>query len=183
MKSSTSSDAPAGAGGKIKLYLIGAAVVLVLGAILYFVGLQSGKAQLATQKAKFGVERNGLQSQVKTAETARDAARDRSAMMETRAALYRTAIDLDERNFGTANDHLKEAATALGRVKTPDTSALVQEIGATDLNVAVDLSGQRTKVLGFAEQLNAMMPVEIESTTPTVTASSPEDVAANPSTP
>ncbi len=177
MNSSSTSDAPAGAGGKIKLYFIGALVVLILGAVLYFVGLQAGKAQVAALEAKFGVERNGLQSQVTTAETARDAALDRGAMMETRAALYRTAIDLDARNFGTANDRLKEAATALGRVKTPDTAPLRQEIEATDLNVAVDLGSQREKVLGFAQQLNAIMPVEIESSVPTATASMPEDAA------
>ncbi len=184
MNSSSTSDAPAkGAGGKIKLYLIGALVVLILGAVLYFVGLQSGRAQLAAQEAKFGVERNGLQSQVKTAETERDAARDRAAMMETRAALYRTAIDLDARNFGTANTHLKEAAAALGRVANPDTSQLRGQIEATDLNVAVNLGEQRTQVLSFAEQLNAMMPIEIETTSPTATASSPDDVAGAPSTP
>jgi len=179
----SSSDAPAsGASGKIKLYLIGAAVVLILGAILYFVGLQSGRAQLTAQEAKFGVERNGLQSQVKTAEIARDAARDRAAMMETRAALYRTAIDLDARNFGTANTHLKEAAAALGRVSNPDTAQLRGEIEATDLNVAVNLGDQRAQVLSFAEQLNRMMPVEVETTSPTVT-SSPDDVAGAPSMP
>ena len=165
------------------MILIGVAVVLVLGAVLYFVGLQSGRAQLAAQAAKFDVERNGLNSKVTTAETARDAALDRAAMMETRAALYRTAIDLDARNFGTANTHLKEAATALGRVKSPDTSQLRGEIEATDLNVAVNLGDQRTQVLGFAEQLNKVMPVEIETTAPTATASMPDDTATAPSMP
>ena len=187
MNSSSTSDAPAGtpsgAGGKIKLYLIGALVVLILGAVLYFVGLQSGKAQLAAQEAKFGVERNGLQSQVKTAETERDAAKDRAALMESRGALYRTAIDLDARNFGTANEQLQRAASALARVKGSEAQALQSEIAATDLNVAVDLADQRARVLGFAEQLNQQIPVEIESTTPTATASMPEDAQTAPSTP
>ena len=177
----SSSDAPAkGAASPIKLYLIGAAVILVLGAILYFVGLQSGRAQLDAQAAKFEVERNGLNSKVTTAETARDNALDRSAMMETRAALYRTAIDLDARNFGTANTRLKEAAAALGRVQTPDTSQLRSQIEATDLNVAVNLAGQRAQILGFAEQLNKIMPVEIETTAATATASMPDDAATAP---
>lgn len=187
MKSPSSSGAPTGVpakGDKIKIYLIGALVVFVLGVILYFIGLMAGKTQMAAQEAKFGVERNGLQSQVKTAETARDAALDRSAMMETRSALYRTAIDLDARNFGTANNHLKEAATALASVKGSDTSALQQEISATDLNVAVNLGDQRKKVLDFAEQLNKMMPAAIEATDSTIaSASSPGDVPVAPSTP
>ena len=182
MKSSSSSDAPA-TGSKIKFYLIGVLLVLILGAILYFVGLQAGKAQLAAQAAKFGVERNGLQSQITTAQSERDAALNRAFLNQARAALYRAAIDLDARNFGTANTHLQEAATALGPVRSPDTSALQQQISATDLNVAVNLSDQRKKVLGFAEQLNALTPVEIENTAPTATASSPEDVPASPSEP
>ena len=180
---SSSDNSATGAGSKAKLFLVGALVVLILGAVLYFVGLQSGRAQLSAQAAKFDVERNGLNSKVTTAETARDAALDRAAMMEARAALYRTAIDLDARNFGTANTHLKEAATALGRVKIPDTSQLRSAIEATDLNVAVNLGGQRTQVLGFAEQLNKMMPVEIETTAPTATASSTDDAATSPAMP
>ncbi len=181
----SSSDAPAkGAGSKAKSVLIGAAVALVLGALLYFAGLQAGRAQLATQAAKFGVERNGLSSKVTTAQSERDAARDRAAMMETRAALYRAAIDLDARNFGTANTHLKEAAAALGRVTNPATSGLRGEIAATDLNVAVNLGDQRATVLGFAAQLNQMMPVEIETTAPTVATSPasevPQEVPAAP---
>ena len=184
MKSSSSSEAPSsGAGGKIKLYLIGALVVLILGAVLYFVGLQAGKAQLAAQAAKFGVERNGLQSQLKTAETARDAARDRASMMEASALLYRSTIDLDARNFGTANQHLQSAASALGRAKGSDTAQLSGEIKATDLNVAVDLSQQREKVLDFATQLNKVMPVEVESTTPTLSTGAPEAGAPAPPTP
>ena len=169
---------PAQGDSKLKIYAIGAGVVLLLCAILYFVGLQAGKTQLAAQQAKFGVERNGLQSQLKTANAARDAARNRASLMEARGALYRTAIDLDARNFGTANSHLAEAATALDRVQLPDVSALAGEIKSTDLNVAVDLAGQRGKVLGFAEQLNKVMPVEVETTTPTLTAT--EDVNGVP---
>ena len=183
---SPSSGAPSGVptkGDKVKIYLIAILVIFVLGVVLYFAGLLAGKAQLAAQAAKFGVERNGLQSQVKTAETARDAALDRSAMMEARSALYRTAIDLDARNFGTANNHLKEAATALASVKGSDTSALKGEIGATDLNVAVNLADQRQKVLGFAEQLNKMMPAPIAAPNSTITsASSPDAVPASPAT-
>ena len=160
-------ETPAKGGNKLKTYAIGAGVVLLLGAILYFVGLQAGKSQLAAQEAKFGVERNGLQSQLATANAERDAARSRASLMEARGALYRTAIDLDARNFGTANTHLSEAATALDRVQSPDVSALAGEIKGTDLNVAVDLGGQRDKVIGFATQLNKVIPVEAENTPPT----------------
>ena len=175
MKSSSFPDAPS-ANNKVKLYLVGAVVLLVLGVILYFVGLMAGKAQLSAQAAKFGVERNGLQSQVTTAQAARDAALNRASLMEARAALYRTTIDLDARNFGTANSHLQEAATALSHVKAPDTAALQQEIKTTDLNVAVNLGDQRAKVLDFADQLNKITPAEVE--TPASTDNAPAVPAA-----
>ena len=154
----SSSTSPAESPNKFKSYLIGAGIVLLLGAILYFVGLQSGKSQLASQKAAFDMERNGLQSKVTSAESERVVALNRAAMMEARAALYRTAIDLDARNFGTANTHLKEAASALGNVQHPGVAPLRDQISATDLNVAVNLGEQRVSVLNFAEQLNKLMP-------------------------
>lgn len=183
MKSSSNSEAPAGGTkDKIKLALFGVAVALVLGTILYFVGLKAGRAQLAAQEAKFGVERNGLQSKVTTAEAERDTARERTALMEARAALYRTAIDLESANFGTANSHLKEAASALGKVQKLDIELLRQQISATDINIAVNAGQQRAKVLGFAEQLNKKMPAETETTAPTV-ATSPDDAAMSPLSP
>ena len=188
MKSSpsTSVKSDSSAGSKAKLYGIGALVLLILGAVLYFVGLQAGKAQLSAQAAKFGVERNGLQSQLTTAEAARDAALDRASLQEARAALYRTTIDLDARNFGTANTHLRESATALSRVKAPDTAALQSQISATDLNVAVNLGGQRQKILGFANQLNALVPAPTDAvptgaTAPTASDPSIEGAPAAPS--
>lgn len=164
MNSSPSSSATGNS--KAKLYLIGAVVALLLGAILYFVGLQAGKAQLATQKATFDVERNGLQSKITTANGERDAARERAALMEARGALYRAAIDLDARNFGTANTHLKEAATALGAVQKPGIEPLRSQISATDLNVAVNLADQRAKVLDLAGQLNRVMPAATTAPAP-----------------
>ena len=165
----SSSTAPAQGGSKIKLYLIGAGVVVLLGAVLYFVGLQAGKTEVATQKAAFDVERNGLQSQITTANGERDAARERAALMEARGALYRAALDLDARNFGTANNNLKQAAAALQGVQKPAVEPIRGQIAATDLNVAVNLGDQRAKVLALAEQLNRAAPAAptaVPTTTP-----------------
>lgn len=155
---------------KLKLYAIGAGVLLLFCAISYFVGLQAGKAQLATQKATYDGQIAGLNTQLRDSQSVLEASRSRASLMEARGALYRTTTDLDLRNFGTANGHLNEAATALNRVKAPDVSALAAEIKGTDLNVAVNLSDQRAKVLGFAAQLNKVIPVEIENTTPIASA-------------
>jgi hypothetical protein len=98
--------------------------------------------------------------------------RERAAMAEARAAavesrthafealslLYRTAIDLEARNFGVANDRLEAAATALGRADRAtlgaDLGDLRERMAGTNLVVAEDLSTQRTMVLGFARELN-----------------------------
>ncbi|MDP2210338.1 MAG: hypothetical protein Q8J63_01205, partial [Candidatus Aquicultor sp.] len=90
---------------------------------------------------------------------------NRALLMQARAALYRTAVDLDRRNFGIANTHLQEAATALrkiddesGGLNLARLNTLQSAISETDINVAVNLQEQRAKVLGFTDELNALVP-------------------------
>jgi hypothetical protein len=79
--------------------------------------------------------------------------------------LYHTAIDLDQRNFGTANRRLQEAAGALGNMKQ-DSSTIDMEkitqlhsaIAAMNINVAVNLEDQRKHVLDLASQLDNLQP-------------------------
>ena len=80
-------------------------------------------------------------------------------MTEAVSLLYRTALDLDARNFGTANDRLEEAASILDRVAAAGSALerLRSTVASTDINVAQDLAGQRIAVLGLAESLQGLM--------------------------
>jgi len=105
------------------------------------------------------------------AETRAEAGDALVAAMEARleanralALLYRTMLDVDARNFGTANQRLDEAAAALDRVDrdaigeaADEVEALRDEMRALDIRVAEDLSGQRSRVEDMARRLAAAL--------------------------
>lgn len=145
--------------------LIGVGAVVVLGIALYLGGLFQGRGQLATQKTQYEQRIKKTEGELQSTQTQLNIAQNRSLMMQARVALYRTAVDLDHRNFGTANGHLREAAEVLGKVD--DRSGLLDReqiarlqssVAATDINVATNLEEQRMRVLDLATQLNALMP-------------------------
>ena len=87
--------------------------------------------------------------------------------MQARAALYHCAVDLDQRNFGTANTRLQEASTALSKIEdtsgsldTQKISSLQKNISQANINVAVNLEKQRRQVLNYVTQLNTLIPEE-----------------------
>jgi uncharacterized protein HemX len=137
-----------------KTMFIGIVIAIFIAIGLFATGYIKGRAQVST-----------LQSQL----TQRDAqlliSQNRSYLMQARAALYHTAIDLDQRNFGTANSRLQEAASALGNMKQ-DSSTIDMEkiaqlrnaIAAMNINVAVNLEDQRKHVLDLASQLDNLQP-------------------------
>jgi hypothetical protein len=158
----TSSRAPGGT----KKWLIGALLGLVSAAVCWGWGFSQGRAALSAQRT--GYERRltdaGAQREKAEAELAR--AMNRSCGLEARALLLRAAIDLERRNFGTANTRLREAATALQPPATAVASsgqnagmvALQNEISATNLAVAADVEEQRERVLEFATRLERLTP-------------------------
>lgn len=102
--------------------------------------------------------------------------------LEARRQLDLAMQELDKRNFGTAQDHLSEAAARLDTVEqsnlyakahpvqtgatdqvyqppvsTLDFSALAAQIKGTSLAAAADIGDQRQKVLGFAAQMDAQL--------------------------
>ena len=78
--------------------------------------------------------------------------------------LYRTMLDVDARNFGTANQRLDEAATALAQVdpdaigpSATDLEGLRRELGELDLRVAEDLAEQRSILADLARRLAVIL--------------------------
>lgn len=101
-----------------------------------------------------------LRDRAESAETSLALGQDHLHMAEASSMLYRTALDLDARNFGTANDRLDEATALLERVGLVGSQldSLRSAMASTDLSIASDLAGQRAVVLGFAETLQSLMP-------------------------
>lgn len=78
--------------------------------------------------------------------------------------LYRTMLDVDARNFGTANERLDEAASALAAVNRNamgpgggDLDALERDLTALDVRVAEDLARQRTVLAELARRLASIL--------------------------
>lgn len=135
-----------------------AALVIVL--VLLGVGYALGNRPVADLRERAG-----------QAEMRAESGDARVAELEARleanralALLYRTMLDVDARNFGTANQRLDEAAAALDRVDrdaiggaADEVEALREEMRALDIRVAEDLSGQRSRVEDMARRLAAAL--------------------------
>ena len=145
--------------------VIGVVVLVAVAVGLYFWGLHQGRGELATQKAQYETRISSVQADLQKRTTELAVANNRIAFLQARASIYRTAVDLDRRNFGTANEHLQEAAAFLAKVSSDgggldmdQLAAVRKSVSQTNINVATDLETQRDQVLKFGSQLDAMMP-------------------------
>lgn len=141
--------------------VIAAIVVVVLLLALYLGGRWQERSRAAGTHG-------GLRSEIAAITTERDrigaelaAARDENALLRARALLFETALDLERRNFGTANSRLDQVAEHLASlnepVDPPRIDSLRAQISRMDLRVASDLAGQRATVLGFAARLDTLI--------------------------
>ncbi len=122
-------------------------VMLLVGAILFFVGLLQGKKPLPE-----------LEQRTQAAEAVLAQAQDEARLWQALALIYRASSDLDARNFGTANEHLHAAARALDGLHAtdgPGVDELRRLMAETDLTVAENLEAQRARVLSYARELDA----------------------------
>ena len=157
---------------KIKKIAAGVTTVVLIGAALYGVGRWQGysnslpqQAEIEMQVEEAQADVEAMQAQLEQTQQQLLVAQNYRYLMEARAALYHTAVDLEERNFGIANANVQEAANALGQVQavedyfdTEKISSLRELIAQTDLNVAVNLQQQRSLVLNFVTQLDDIVP-------------------------
>ncbi|NNF58253.1 MAG: hypothetical protein HKN04_08420 [Rhodothermaceae bacterium] len=124
-------------------------VMLAVGVILFFVGVMQGKKPVPR-----------LRDQVALAQARLASSQDEARLHKALALTYRSALDLDERNFGTANDHLQLAARALDGLSETDGTGvdeLRRLMAETNINVAEDLEGQRARVVSYAQELSDLI--------------------------
>ena len=124
-------------------------VMLAVGLILFFVGLMQGKKPIPD-----------LEERAALAEARLASTQDEVRLQKALALTYRSALDLDARNFGTANDHLQLAARALDGLDLTDgteVDELRRLMTETNINVAEDLEGQRARVVSYAQELSDLI--------------------------
>lgn len=145
--------------------LIAAAVVVALLLGVYLWGHFQTRSQLSAQQTDYEQRIGAIQDELQGSQAELSAANNHNQLLVARIDLYRTAADLDARNFGMANTRLQEAATALGKVDATISgidaeklAALRSAIATTSITVAADLQAQRNQVLDLAAQLDALPP-------------------------
>ena len=148
---------------KIKIILIGVTVSIVTGVAIYGIGWWQGRSHVSVEDEEI----KSVQQELEETQNQLEVVRNYGYLMQARAALYHSAVDLDQRNFGTANTRLQEAYTALGKVEdtsgsldTQKISSLQKNISQTNINVAVNLEKQRQQVLKYVNRLNNLIPEE-----------------------
>jgi len=162
--------------------------VIALSVALYMGGLWQGRKQETAQKEL-------CQQQLKDCDARLTVAENQVRILKARTALYQTAIDLDQRNFGLANAHLRETDDPLAKldaaglgINKSSLDVLRKEIADTDIQVAIDLAVQRAKIIQFGYRLDSLIskpavpPVMPQLTTPSPLPAAPPKPAPPAST-
>lgn len=144
--------------------LAAAAAVVVLLLVVYLWGQSQTRERLSAQESDYQRRIVAVEKRLQTTQEQLVVASNRNRLLMARTDLYRAAADLDQRNFGTANTRLQEAAAALAKVDPSSSDidakqldALRASIAQTNINVATDLQQQRNRVLDLAAQLDALV--------------------------
>lgn len=133
-------------------------ILIFIGVALYWVGLSQGRSQLEAERKTFNAQLEQTNLKLVSSEYG-------SRLNLARYLLCRTVLDLDQRNFGLAGNHLKEAYAALANINAAMVGidparfeSLKKEIAATEISVTANLEEQRGRVFTFSEQLEALIP-------------------------
>lgn len=172
----TGTAAPAQSAWRLQLGRV--AIGIAAAAVLFLLGWMMGRGPAADLEQE------------------RDEARTRVAILSAEAAAYRSAVALEARNFGTANDHLRRAGAALATIPAQEEVPGLSEAGvaaldevrtalaATDLNVAVDVEAQRATVLRLAGRLDEIAAESAPApATPEPASAAPNGPGATPAAP
>ena len=137
---------------KLSISMLLALAVLVGGA--YLVGLNQKISELQVANAR-------------ASDLERELSRVGSInlMLYANDRLYRSLIEMDNRNFGTSNAYVRDAESLLRRVNPKEVGLdeakfleLQRAVEETRVLVAEDVANQRARVLGLIQQLGGLIP-------------------------
>lgn len=147
--------------------LVGLTVGLLLA---YGIGLWQRHAALSERDAVHQTALAAKDAELAAAEARHEeceqslaAADARIVLLRARTEVYRALIDLDQRNFGLANERLKAATAALQALDPAalgldpaSVTILREQLEATPVVVASDLEVQRLALLELSARLGAL---------------------------
>jgi|SoiMethySBSTD1v2_1073268.scaffolds.fasta_scaffold23567_3 uncharacterized protein HemX len=127
---------------------------IVLAVMLAGVGIAYGYGRFQTSSKIEAAEQKATQ-----AEQARDAAEARALRLEARRRLHLALIQLEQRNFGIAEQHLTAAAALLGRGKPEgELEQLRANLAGAQLKASDDIAAQRAKIGAWVARFDELSP-------------------------
>jgi hypothetical protein len=139
-------------------WMAGGGVGLVLVAFVY--GYLTGRGELGAAEARIEKATKELtQCKVQAAQDLNQA-NARGQLLEARRSLDQAVSALDARNFGTAQQRLKESALKLGAARVEGRLlAVAKELDAIKLVATDDVGGQRQKLSALLIEFDQWTPV------------------------
>jgi len=158
------------------LWWMGGALALAL--VLFFTGFALGRGGLNEARTELRRARTDYDARLKSAQTDTEQARSNLAsaqalnrLLIARGYLYRAAVQIGRRNFGTAQNDLERAtlliqqadANAAG-VDAGAVSRLQESVAGLNLRVTTDVAGQRDQILQAVEQMDGLLVRHLRQT-------------------
>jgi len=148
-----------------KLVLCAIATVLLAIMTAYLVGLSTGSAQLEAQRLGYAEQYQDIMAELADTQETLAVTQAANYLITARGHLYRVALELDRRNFGTAEAYLKQASLALQQVNLQAAGvnptafdAIMQAVTRSNIIITADSEFQRSQMLRIAEQVEALIP-------------------------
>jgi len=147
---------------KVKTILSALLLIAVSGGIGYGVGILQNRGQVKQVREEQAAALTEVETQLTAAEAQVAAAEARSEYTRVQLRLLESIDELEQRNFGNANTQLRLASETLGKIeisKDPEAlAALKEELSTAEINFAVNPVEQRRLMLGYAEQIEGLLP-------------------------
>jgi len=151
---------------------------LALALILFFAGFALGRGGLNEARTELGRARTDYDARLKSAQTDTEQARSNLAsaqalnrLLIARGYLYRAAVQIGRRNFGTAQNDLERSALLLQQadanaagVDAGAVTRLQESVAGLTLRVTTDVAGQRDQILQAVEQMDRLLARHLRQT-------------------
>jgi hypothetical protein len=146
------------------LATLGACLLLFFGG--YFMGrsgLSAARSELARNKTESATMAEQARSETQQVQSQLSTSQARERVSSARGWLYRTVMEVDRRNFGTAQSNLTKAKEVLdsGALEAAgfatQSQSVKDAVGEVSVSVASDTAVQREQILKAASQLDEML--------------------------
>ncbi len=144
----------------VKGIAIGIGVAIAAAGIAYGVGRYQGEARVTEAEQRALSAGSASSAAVLGSKVSVDVERGKVARLEARRRMHLALIALDDRNFGTAQEHVTIARSWLASAKGADVEVLKlgADLEAFKVVASEDVGEQRTKMIALCKRLDDLLP-------------------------